>query len=63
MNPSLPALLVLASLFSTAPTARAQGVGGLDFIEMAGLSPYNRYKTFETEHFRFLYTDGLFPFT
>ena len=63
MNPSLLVVSALAWLLGSEPLALAQGVGGLDFIEMAGLSPYNRYKTFETEHFRFLYTDGLFPFT
>ncbi len=33
------------------------------YLETAGLSPYTRYKTFDTEHFHFIYADGYFEFT
>ncbi len=33
------------------------------YLETAGLSPYTRYKTFETAHFKFTYAEGYFDFT
>ncbi len=33
------------------------------YLETAGLSPYTRYKTFDTDHFHFVYADGYFDFT
>jgi hypothetical protein len=33
------------------------------FLETADLSPYTQYKTFDTEHFRFIYPEGYFAFT
>ncbi|MBU6154501.1 MAG: PD40 domain-containing protein [Bdellovibrionales bacterium] len=33
------------------------------YLETAGLSPYTRYKTFDTEHFHFVYADGYLDFT
>ncbi len=33
------------------------------YLETAELSPYTRYKTFDTAHFRFIYPEGYFAFT
>jgi hypothetical protein len=33
------------------------------FLDTAGLSPYTHYKTFETEHFIFIYQEGYWDFT
>jgi Tol biopolymer transport system component len=54
--------LLLALMFFSVPfvgsNARAQ-----NFLELASLSPYTHYKTFETEHFEFIYQEGFFEFT
>ena len=34
-----------------------------NYLELSGLSPTTRYKTFETAHFKFVYQDGYFDFT
>ena len=33
------------------------------YLEAADLSPYTRYKTFDTAHFHFIYPEGYFAFT
>jgi Tol biopolymer transport system component len=48
----------MSSAMSLAPQARGQ-----NFLELASLSPYTHYQTFETDHFKFVYQDGLFDFT
>jgi len=51
--------LVLFGL-SFLPAAHAQT--SIDLIDLAGLSPYTHYRTFETEHFTFIYPDGYAAF-
>ena len=36
---------------------------GQNFLELSGLSPDTQYKTFDTEHFHFIYQNGYFDFT
>ncbi len=45
-------------LFTPFNPANAQ-----NFLDLAGLSPDAHYKTFDTEHFHFIYQDGYFEFT
>jgi hypothetical protein len=52
------ATCAIALSCSFQPQAYAQS-----FLESAGLSPYTKYKTFETDHFIFIYQDGYLDFT
>ena len=54
-------LLPLIFLFSFSP-ASAQ-ITNLNYLELAGLSPYAHYQTFETEHFKMIYQEGYLDFT
>jgi len=59
MKAMIALLLAFASVSSLfVSEARAQS-----FIDLSGLSPYTQYKTFDTEHFHFIYADGYFDFT
>ena len=51
-------LLLFASLQLSTKSSQAQ-----TFLGTAGLSPYTHYKTFETEHFTFIYQEGYWDFT
>ncbi|MBS1959026.1 MAG: PD40 domain-containing protein [Bdellovibrionales bacterium] len=51
-------IALLLSLLFSVPAAHAQ-----NFIDLIGLSPYTKYKTFETEHFNFIYQEGYFAFS
>ena len=51
---------IIMSLLLALPTQPAQAQS---FLELAGLSPYTKYKTFETEHFTLTYAEGYFEFT
>lgn len=51
-------LVAVAGAASTSHSANAQ-----NFQSLAGLSPYTKYQTFDTEHFHFIYEAGYFEFT
>ena len=51
-------LFALTLVFCTFPNkASAQ-----NFLQLAALSPYTHYRTFDTPHFHFIYQDGYFDF-
>lgn len=56
-------LFLLALALSLCPILSAQTAVAQNFLEFTGLSPYTSYKTFETEHFIFIYQDGFLEFT
>ncbi len=59
-----PLLTLLTLSTFTAPQALAQSsLAGINLIDLAGLSPYTSYKTFETQHFTMIYEEGYFDFT
>jgi hypothetical protein len=49
---------LITSLLLTSSTP----VFAQNYLDIAGLSPYTKYKTFETEHFKFTYQEGYFDF-
>lgn len=54
-------LLFAFSLAASLPLSGC-AVAPPSFLETADLSPYTRYRTFETEHFVFTYAEGYFEF-
>lgn len=57
------ALIASASFLGSVPATSQAAIAAPSFLESAGLSPYTRYRTFETGHFIFTYADGYFEFT
>ncbi|NDF15302.1 hypothetical protein EB061_08275, partial [bacterium] len=57
------ALIASASFLGSVPATSQAAIAAPSFLESAGLSPYTRYRTFETGHFIFTYAEGYFEFT